>query len=166
MALFTKNKLSCENVYSMAMSLLKKSSSEVVNKMRTKGTVEREALKSEIMGEIVCQSEGYISDEDQEEVADLCLAEFNADKFMIGYLFKPHHPTVNYLRKGATGDLRRKFSHNFTANKDEAEVIFDGEKAKKTIVELVERFPKDDEYQWTPVIINIKENTLKVIIKG
>jgi hypothetical protein len=74
------NSLSCKKVYPWGWSLVQSSSEKDVLSMFVKGSEQRNKLKDEVMGYIVCQSEGYISDEDQETAADAILEEFNALK--------------------------------------------------------------------------------------
>jgi len=162
--IFKQNKFGCDRVYPWAMRLLNKSTPEDIQLMALAGTPEREELKTEIMGFIVSQHQGFVTDHNQEVIADKCLAEFNQDKYLVGYLFDPSHGQVNYLKKGATGDLRRSYSHNFTTNPDHAEVVFDEAQATAEIIKLVSRLKPDPPYQWTPVIINIKENTRKILV--
>ena len=65
----------CKKVYPWAWNLVEKSTPEEIELMRIKNSVERERLKEEVMSHIVSQCEGFISNEDQEEAADLILDE-------------------------------------------------------------------------------------------
>jgi len=76
--------ITCEKAYPWAWRLVLASSSEDVQLMKVKGSEQRENLKSEIMGYIVTQSEGYITDENQEETATDILEEFHKQS---GYKF-------------------------------------------------------------------------------
>lgn len=81
--------------------------------------------------------------------------------FKVGYIFKPNHDEIHYLKKGANGDMRKKYSNNFTTEFEHAEVGSNEKKAQDFIVKLVAKFPPDDEYQWTPVLVNADSKTFK-----
>jgi len=87
-------------------------------------------------------------------------------KFNVGYLFKPTHDEIHFLKIGANGDMRKKYSNNFTTNIELAEVGKNEEKAKNFIVKLVSKFPDDDDYKWTPVIVDIDNKTYKRFTHG
>lgn len=74
----------CEKAYPWAWRLVQASSSEDVSLMKIKGSEQREKLKEEIMSYIVTQSEGYISEEDQESAATNILEDFSK---LSGYKF-------------------------------------------------------------------------------
>lgn len=86
--------------------------------------------------------------------------------FKSGYLFKPKHFTINYLKNGATCDLRKSYSHNFTRDEDQALTSTNMYETKKTIVKLVSKFRDDDEYFWTPVLINVNNNTYQRFVNN
>jgi hypothetical protein len=81
--------------------------------------------------------------------------------FKVGYIFKPTHNEIHYLKKGANGDRRKKYSNNYTTDFHDAESGNDEEKAKAFIVQLVARFPPDDEYTWTPVLVDVENKTFR-----
>lgn len=89
----------------------------------------------------------------------------NINTYRAGYIFKPTHNEIHYIKKGATGDLRSAYTKNFTTNKSEAVTSENIEKAKSVIVGLVEKFP-DDEYTYTPVIVSVASNTFKRFLNG
>lgn len=82
-------------------------------------------------------------------------------KFKVGYLFKPTHDEIHYLKVGANGDMRKKYSNNFTIDFNLADINYDEEKAKAFIVKLVAKFPVDEEYCWTPVLVDVDSKTYK-----
>lgn len=90
-----------------------------------------------------------------------------AQQYLIGYIFKPTHNEVHYVRKEATGNLRRCYSHNFTTDRsEELKASSDLEKAKNQIVKLVNKFHDDIEYTFTPVLINAANNTFQRYLEG
>ena len=48
--------------------------------------------------------------------------------FKIGYLFKPTHHDIHYVKKGASLDLRRRYEKNFSRDIDDAKLIKEEEK--------------------------------------
>lgn len=88
------------------------------------------------------------------------------NQFRSGYLFKPTHYTINYLKNGATCDLRRSYSHNFTADENQALTTTNMQETKDKIVKFVCRFKEDEEYSWTPVLINVNKNTYQRFVNN
>ncbi|RUM56311.1 MAG: hypothetical protein DSY85_03170 [Marinomonas sp.] len=74
--------------------------------------------------------------------------------YKIGYLFKPTHTDIHYVRQPSRVDLRRRYEVNFTTNGRFANTVTDIDTAKELIVKIVDRFKKNDGYQYTPVLIN------------
>ncbi len=81
--------------------------------------------------------------------------------FAVGYLFKPSHTEIHYIKQGADADLRKSYEHNFATEKDSAYVGKDEGKAKSFIVDLVSRMKVDREYDWTPVLVDVQSNTFQ-----
>jgi secreted PhoX family phosphatase len=90
----------------------------------------------------------------------------NMMKFSAGYLFKPDHVEIHFVKKSATGDMRRSYRHNFTTDQREAMIGKDEARAKQAIEKLVAKFKADDEYTWTPVVIDVEQNTYQRLIYG
>jgi hypothetical protein len=86
--------------------------------------------------------------------------------YKFGYLFKPTHNEIHYVRKLSKVDLRKNYASNFTTDFEEAGKESDEEKAKEFIVKLVSRFPTDEEYTWTPVLVNSIEMTYKRFVNN
>lgn len=86
--------------------------------------------------------------------------------YRAGYVFKPTHEEIHYIKKDTSGYLRHSYEHNFTTNKNDALVGSNLDKAKSAIVSLVSKFPENDEYVFTPVLVNIANNTFQRYLNG
>ncbi|MCP3862181.1 hypothetical protein [Pseudoalteromonas sp.] len=86
--------------------------------------------------------------------------------FKIGYLFKPTHHDIHYVKKGASLDLRRRYEKNFSRDIDDAKLIKEEEKAMEVIVDLVARFKPTYDYNPTPVLVYPETNTYKMFTFG
>lgn len=91
---------------------------------------------------------------------------FGSKGFRAGYLFKPTHYQIHYVKKGATGDRRRRYDHNYTRDIDEALVGFNEDRVRSAIVNLVSRFYEGDDYCWTPVLVDVATDTYQQHIDG
>ncbi|WCE30062.1 hypothetical protein [Vibrio sp. SCSIO 43137] len=88
------------------------------------------------------------------------LKDFGTQGFRAGYLFKPTHTEIHYVKKGATGDMRRRYHQNFTLYTYEALVGFNLELIKVKIEEVVsKKKPSQYDYEWTPVVVDVATNT-------
>ncbi len=86
--------------------------------------------------------------------------------FKIGYLFKPTHNEIHFVKKGASLDLRLKYERNFCSDIEKAAVFEDEEKAMKVITCLVAKFKPSRDYDQTPVVVHTKTNTYKMLTCG
>jgi hypothetical protein len=86
--------------------------------------------------------------------------------FKIGYLFKPTHCDIHYVKKDASLDLRRRYERNFTLDFDEAAVAKNEEKAMQVIIDLVAKFKPTHDYNPTPVLVYADSKTYKVFTCG
>ena len=84
----------------------------------------------------------------------------------IGFIFKPTHNEIYFLKKGANGDLRHRYDRNFTTDIKKAAIGTSEEKGKAAIVKLVAKFSLDDEYTFTPVLFDVERQTFKRFIGG
>ena len=90
-----------------------------------------------------------------------------ADKTVrVGYLFKPTHSEIHYVSQVFTGTLQSDYDKNFTTNPAKAYTGTDKEKAKTLIADLVSKFKPDDEYVWTPVLIDAEQSTYQRCVSG
>jgi hypothetical protein len=73
--------------------------------------------------------------------------------FQAGYLFKPTHKKIHYVREehGQPSDEKAK---NFTLDEGEAKIFATHDNAYHQIMNLMMEFEPHDEYRWTPVTIN------------
>ena len=86
--------------------------------------------------------------------------------YKIGYLFKPNHTEIHYVRQPSRVDLRRRYEVNFTTNSRFANTVKNIDTAKKLIVKIVDRFTKNDGYQYTPVLINTQTGWYQRYLNG
>lgn len=73
--------------------------------------------------------------------------------FQAGYLFKPSHTDIHYVRRGH-GQPGDDYRNNFTQNVAEAKHFATKKEALDAILWLMEAFEPDPEYCWTPVAID------------
>ncbi|MCA4023327.1 hypothetical protein [Vibrio vulnificus] len=83
------------------------------------------------------------------------LDKSSSQGFRIGYLFKPSHYQIHYVKSAPTDNQKT----SYTRNDEEALVELDLAKAKHTIVQIVSTFEPDDEYYWTPVVVDVATGT-------
>lgn len=84
----------------------------------------------------------------------------------IGYLFKPTHHEIHYVKKGASLDLRRKYERNFSTDIKDAATFECEEKAMQIIIDLVAKFRPSGDYVQTPVIVYSDTGTYKMFTCG
>ena len=85
--------------------------------------------------------------------------------FLAGYKFKPTHTDVHFVRDGH-GQAGDEYAANFTMEQTEALRFSSAEDAETAIKALMQGFGRDDDYQWTPVIIDLEANRERVILSS
>lgn len=73
--------------------------------------------------------------------------------FQAGYLFKPSHTDIHYVREGH-GLPGADYGENFTRNVVEAKSFATQGEAADSILSLLMECDRDPEYCWTPVTID------------
>lgn len=83
--------------------------------------------------------------------------------YKTGYLFKETHDEVHYVREGygCPGD---DYGVNFTPLADEAAIFKSWREAMGCIMLLMEYFERDDDYRWTPVVIDLGSGSVTKVI--
>ncbi len=88
--------------------------------------------------------------------------EFQAPLFTTGYLFKPTHTEVHFLKRGygVAGD---EYKVNFSTSIEDAETFASEDEARDSIYCVLLGVDLDDEYEWTPVIADANGSIVKDI---
>lgn len=85
-----------------------------------------------------------------------------SNQLRAGYLFKPTHSEVHFVKKGhgSSGD---DYGVNFTREVDDSKIFSSEDEAKECIYSLLSDLDIDDEYVWTPVITDVLGKVVKDI---
>lgn len=86
--------------------------------------------------------------------------------YKIGYLFASNHTDIHYVRQPNRVDFRRRYDGNFSTDERLAKPIQDIDTAKALIIKIVDRFTKNDGYQYTPVLINTQTGWYQRYLNG
>ena len=85
--------------------------------------------------------------------------------FTAGYKFKESHPQIHYVKVGH-GQVGDEYGKNFSQDGEEAKPFATSNQAESCILNLMQNFQRDDDYRWTPVIIDLDDNSHKLIISS
>ncbi|PSU69821.1 hypothetical protein C9J22_13160 [Photobacterium phosphoreum] len=80
--------------------------------------------------------------------------------FKAGFVYKPSHPTIHFIKNDAIFNRRMGDDKKFTLEEAEAKIFADEFEAKSAIDFLIP--PPKPNYQLTPVTLNIKTGERKV----
>jgi hypothetical protein len=80
--------------------------------------------------------------------------------FKSGFIYKPTHKQVHFIRKDAEFNRRLGYEKKFTLDETEAKVYNDEFEAKKEIDFLMP--PSKPNYEFTPITININTGEWKI----
>ena len=85
--------------------------------------------------------------------------------FKAGYKFKPNHSEIHFIKNNhkRAGSL---YSTNFTTEANLAKLFTTKGEAEECINRLMNSFKKDDDYRWTPIILNIESGESRIIINS
>jgi len=89
----------------------------------------------------------------------------NSKEFMAGYKFKETHEEIHFIKSGH-GSAGDEYQTNFTTDDSKAEVFLSEEEAESNILELMKDFERDDDYRWTPVVLNVGVGSTRMIISS
>ena len=83
--------------------------------------------------------------------------------FKAGYKFKETHEEIHYVK----ADHKTKgmpYNDNFTTDQKSAKGFDKEQEAETCILDLMSAFEKDDDYRWTPVIINAETQAKRMLV--
>lgn len=83
--------------------------------------------------------------------------------FKSGYKFKETHTDIHFVREGhgTPGDA---YKVNFTQEEDQGKLFASEDEAERVVMHLMSVFERDDDYRWTPVIMNLETGARRMII--